>query len=138
MRRPLYAHIALFLTRTLQEGVRAHVKENAELKLANICHTLLPNGSGFDEPPVVEHRELPDGTIYKPQEEYLIRGAYHPMDEVGNYKEWVNFTIRVVARKNFLTSWDLEFLDTAPKDEALADLILESYIDALGNTIDLN
>lgn len=65
----------------------------SEKLVQEVCGTILPNGSGFDVTPTVEHFNL-DGR-FGHTKRIVIRGEFHDMNEVGMYKGWVPFSVTV-------------------------------------------
>ena len=94
-------------------------------ELISRCNTekrlndLLPHGSGFDCDWKLEYEQDDDTPI--------LVGAFHPMNEVGFYLDWVNFKIGVVPFKN---SFDITFYRFYPGIELLEEEIdmLKEYI----------
>lgn len=99
-----------------------------EDKIKSLIDENLPHGSGLDG-------EYELDLLESSQDELVINGEYHPMDEHGMYIGWIIFQIVVTPSLQFGAKIDIEFQDANEVDEYnvddLGDYLADIFATAL-------
>jgi hypothetical protein len=91
----------------------------------------LPNGSGFDDTPMI---------MVVNENKIIIHGSYHCMNEVGYYDGWIDFkvTIRPSLLFGFVLDVKADGMRWPRKYADLKEYIAECYTEALNTEINEN
>lgn len=116
----------------LVEALATEKRTGDDEKVRWVCNNVLPNGSGFDTTPFVEHYNLNGEWGHTTR--IVIVGGFHPMNDVGMYKGWVQFSVTIKPSffpPDYFTI-RVTLYGASPSDrDALRDYIEDCYYDAL-------